>query len=96
MRFVSLGCEEAMAGEKRKSASVSLSKHVSDSLDSGKTDFRISAVFCFSFLLIHLVSKATGSNLVFYYYFMIFIAGSEESTSSRTDLGVNKKGFLNL
>lgn len=55
----------------RWKVSLSLSKPVCNFLDSGKTDFLISVVFCFSFL-IHLGSKATGSYSVFFLFFLFF------------------------
>lgn len=63
----------------RWKVSLSLSKRVCNFLDSGKTDFLISIVFCFSFF-IHLVSKATGS---YFFLFSIFLF-------SFTLLGVRK------
>lgn len=68
------------------------------SLDSGNTDFLITAGFCWSFLLHHLVSKATGIIFFYYYYYYDYLScKEEESTSTWTDLGVNKKkGFVDL
>lgn len=59
----------------KKCTEYPFSKHVCNSLDSGKTETFWSGLFSvFLFLLIHLVSKATGSNIVFL-FIIIFIAG---------------------
>lgn len=69
-----------------KCACIPVSQHVSVSLDSGN---RLSDHCWFLFSVLR-VSKATGK---FSYY---LTCQEEESTSTRTDVGVNKKGFPNL
>lgn len=89
LRSVRLGCEEATTG--KKCISIPFNTRLPQLRKN--RDFLIRAVFCFSFLLIHHISKATGSNIVF--YFIIFIAGRSRKAQVHRQTWVSiKRDFL--
>ena len=91
LTFLSVSAAKTLKRVKGASPSLSINKTHSNFLDSGKTDFVISAVFCFSLLLIHLVSK--GVKVVFTIFTLL--AARKAQVNGQTWVLI-KRDFLSL